>query len=87
MTRRISHIPHGQRDVYWCWALNEPMVIEFRTHIDDRNYPYCPNCQMFDFDAQPARVKAGYRLGDGFLAYHTFICYVKKPTWSKDYTG
>ncbi len=37
--KKISLKPRGFRDIYWCWNLNEPVILEYR---DDK--PYCVNC-------------------------------------------
>jgi hypothetical protein len=36
---RFSDIPTGFRDLYWCWHLNEPVIIEYRD-----KQSYCTNC-------------------------------------------
>jgi hypothetical protein len=36
----ITNVPAGSRDLYWCWHLNEPVIIEYR-----EGRSYCTNCR------------------------------------------
>lgn len=55
--------PLGFRDVYWCYLLNEPVIITY--HFEDGvEKPWCIHCQ-------------GEMVhGDGI---HVFICHINKP--------
>lgn len=49
--KKIDFTPRGFRDVYWCWHLNEPFVIEYRDSEVGRKR-FCPNCNANDFDEE-----------------------------------
>ena len=80
MTDKITAVltpdPMGFRDLYWCWNLNEPFIIEYQ-----RNKPFCPNCNALDVDAlmdeQPIK------LSEEFKTNHTFICHISLPKRKK----
>lgn len=38
--RRFEDAPTGSRDLYWCWHLNEPVIIEYR-----EGRSYCIHCR------------------------------------------
>ncbi len=36
----FGDVPTGSRDLYWCWHLNEPVIISYRDGLS-----YCDNCR------------------------------------------
>ncbi len=50
MTRNITQIEEGYRDVRWCPYLNEPFIIEYKV-VKGEKVPHCPNCNgNFEFE-------------------------------------
>mgnify|MGYP001606118789 CR=1 FL=1 len=53
----ISFKPGRFRDIYWCFRLNEPMIISYKD-----NEKHCVNCGVFDKDMH---VFLGHIIKDG----------------------
>lgn len=43
--KSTTSLPKGFRDLYWCWVMNEPMIIEYK---DDR--AICGVCGDWQLD-------------------------------------
>lgn len=56
--------PQGFRDVYWCYNLNEPVIIDY-----ENDKPGCSLCN-YRVDTLP---------DEGFLRMHKFIKHILKP--------
>jgi hypothetical protein len=74
----IEFEPKGFRDVYWCYSLNEPVIIEWHKNSEgesEERFPTCINCNWIDegYDREDKIVS------DTFLTEHTFICHILKP--------
>jgi hypothetical protein len=58
------------RTVWWCWILNEPMIMHWKD-----NKPHCPTCDMVDEHS----LENGSVPSPDFRAEHSLICKVYKP--------
>lgn len=64
----------GPRQVWWCWILNEPFIVEFKG-----NDSHCPNCEQLNFEDCPKHEFVGPAYKTPPLKWAGEYLYDEKP--------
>jgi hypothetical protein len=62
----LTDKPEGFRDLYWCFNLQEPVILEYKDAV-----VFCSNCAC-------TGGAEGKKPDDGFMRSHEFIGHIRK---------